>query len=451
MGTWEFFASLFKSYYSTFVALTAHSIFLISCLSYAWPSPVLPKLLNATDSPLGNPITPDESDLIGAIFYIGASIGPLCFISVVNRFGRRRVLTFLSLIPPIAYGTLAFAKTVDLYIICRTLLGLYVGAVFSIQPVYLAEVLAEEERNFLMSFVTLFSFIGVFAAVTIGPFIPVTHFNGLIAILSAVVFVLVAFGFPESPYYVMQTEGKGKAKVLLRKLRQGRIENEAGMIEDRILEESEKSCCQIFANKSNFKALILATIPLLLQSSSGVALLINYSQLIFMETNISIPSHYCSIIVVGLTFSTAFLAPVLLKARRMSPVSLLMLCLAGVGLCDLIMGLYFLYGRGISFISWLPLLNLIAFVLIYNCGLDPIPWMILGNTYPVNISAVGTAISISIFEFSIFPTMILFHKVDISFLFLISSVWCVLGIVYCKFVVAPSEDKIFKTSKNGAI
>lgn len=425
---------------------TAHSIFLICCFSYAWPSPVLSKLLQGQDSPFENPITTDESDLIGAIFYIGASIGPLCFICMVNKFGRRRVLIFLSCIPPIAYGIMVFAKTVKTYLICRTFLGLYVGASFSIQPVYLAEVLANDEKDFLMSFVTLFSFIGVFAAVTIGPFVSVVHFNGIIAVLSTIILGLVAFGFPESPYYIMQTQGKGPTQILLRKLRKGKIGNEAQDIEERVFGDSEQSCCQIFSSLTNFKTIILATIPLLLQSSCGVALLINYSQLIFNETSISIPSHFCSIIVVGLTFCTAFLAPVLLKTNKISPISILILCLAGVGICDLIMSLYFLFGRALPFISWLPLIILICFVLIYNCGLDPIPWMILGNTYPVHISAAGTAISLSIFEFSIFPTMFMFHKVDLSFLFLVSAVVCFLGIFYVMLVVKPAENKIFKSA-----
>ncbi|XP_045478010.1 facilitated trehalose transporter Tret1-like [Harmonia axyridis] len=446
MATWEKFAALFGDFYNIFVALTAHSMFTVSCLSFAWSSSVLPKLLESQDSPLQKPITANESDLIGAIFYIGAAIGPLCFISVVNKLGRKKVLAIISLIPPIAYGILIFAKSVTLYIVCRTFLGIYVGAAFSIQPVYLAEVLAMEERAFLMSFVTLFSFIGVFTAFTVGHFIPVVHFNGLIAVLSTIVLILVTFGFPDSPYYVIQHENNRKMMVLLKKLRTRRVNvnEEFEEIQNRAACETEDSWLQIFCTKDNIKALISATIPLLLQSSCGVIFLMNYNQLIFMQTSITISSHYCSIIVVSLTFSTTFLAPILLKRKKITPGTLLMCCLLGVGVCNIIMSLYFFYGRHISYLSWLPLMVLVCSVLIYNCGLDPIPWMILGNSYPVSISAVGTAVSISIFELSVFPTMFLFHKVNMSYLFLFSSICCALGIVYVKFVVGPSEELIFE-------
>lgn len=419
---------------------------LICGILYAWPSPVLPKLLKAQDSPLEKPITTEESDLISAIFYVGAFLGPLCFIHMVNKFGRKRALTFLCVIPPVSYGILVYAKTVTFYIICRTLVGVYVGAAYSIQPVYLAEVLADEEREFLMSFSSLFSLTGVFFSTSVGPFMKINNFNGVVALVSALSLFLVAFICPQSFHDGMKTMSKVQLKELLEQLRVREMDEEIQAIERRVVDEHEDSTCSNFMSKQNFKFFLLASIPLVLQSSCGMALLVTTSQLVFMETNISIPSHYCSIILQFLSFPSALLAPTLLKKKIISPISLFLICIMCVGICDLIMALYFLFGKPVNSISWIPLFVLICFVTFYICGVDPIPWMILGNTYPPNLSAVGTAISTSIHELSMFPSMFLFHKIDLSYTFLFAATVCFFGFVYFKMIVAESASKIFKVS-----
>ncbi|XP_044759695.1 facilitated trehalose transporter Tret1-like [Coccinella septempunctata] len=446
MGTWEIFANFFGSYYTWFIALVAHSNIFLTCLSYSWPSPVLPKLFEAEDNPLGKPLTPDEGDFIAAIFYVGAAVGPILFFGIVEKIGRRKVLMAISIIPPICYGVLMFADTVTLYNICRVLLGLWTGIMFSIEPVYVSEVLADEERSFLMSIITIFGFSGVFAAVSVGPFVSIPMFNGLIALVSLVISILMIFGFPESPFFLMKTKGEEATQELLRKLRNRDIVDETVSISKTVANETKSSFLEIFSNLKNLKFFMLATLPLLLQSYSGIALILNYSQLIFMETNVAISSEWCSIIVIGFTLSTTFLTPLFMD-KKVSIYTLLILCLTGIATCDFLLGMYFLFGRGESSLTWVPLVVLVIFVLVYNCGLDPIPWMLLGESYPLNISAMGTALSTSIFEISVFPSLYFFHKFDLGYLFLFSCGFSLFGVFYIKFFVVPDVEKSKKTNQ----
>ncbi|XP_044759702.1 facilitated trehalose transporter Tret1-like [Coccinella septempunctata] len=434
--SWEIFLDFFGQYYSLFLVFVGHSTFFFVCLNAAWPSPVLPKLSDTKDNPLGYPITPDESDLIGSLFFVGASIGPLLTIGIVERFGRRKILTFMSLIVPIAYTLLAFGENVELYYVCRVFLGLYSGAALSMEPVYISEVLPPKQREFLMSFVTFFGFSGILITYSVVPFVPLSYFNASIAVISSIFIVLLSFGCPKSPYFLIKTEGSDSTRYLLKKLRNSNdVDGELEDIQASVTENVEKSVFSIFTSKQNWKIVILATVPLLLQQFSGMTVVVTYSQLIFEQTNVSIPSQFCSIIVVGLQVSTAFLTPVLLKSNRISRNSLLMLCLTGLGACNCTLGLYFLFGKDVEWLNWLPLLALVAFVLFYNCGIDPIPWMMLGEIYPNNLSSIGSAVSTSVFLFSIFPILYLFKKVHIAYLFLGPGILSFLGVLYVKFVL----------------
>lgn len=65
----------------------------------------------------------------------------------------------------------------------------------------------------------------------------------------------------------------------------------------------------------------------------------------------------------------------------------------------------------------------------------------MGNTYPLNISSEGTALSTSIFQLSVFPSLFFFHKIELAHLFLFSSAFSLLGIIYIKFFVLPDIEK----------
>lgn len=423
------------------IFFSAHSAFFTICLSAGWTSPVLAKLAEIEDNPLGRPLTAEESDLIGSIFFVGASIGPLLCIFSVEMFGRKKMLTMLSAITPISYLILTFAENVELYYIARVLLGVYAGASLSIEPVYVSEIVKPEEREFLMSCVSIFNFGGILAAYALGPFIPLTYFNLLTAVFSFSFVILLGLGCPESPYYVMLREGKEETRVLLKKLRKGDVEIELQEIEKTVKNQTRNSYFDIFKSTKNLKPFILATVPLVLQQYCGITLIVTYSQLIFLQTDISIPSHICSIIVVCLQISTSFLTPTLLKSQKLTQKSLLFLSFTGLGLCNSVLGCFFLYGKEIEELNWLPLIALIGFVTFYNCGIDPIPWITLGQVYPMNINSVGTALSSSIFFISIFPVLYLFYKVDLSYLFLSSAFSCFLGILYTKFVFTEQFEK----------
>ncbi|XP_044759698.1 facilitated trehalose transporter Tret1-like [Coccinella septempunctata] len=438
--TYEYFSDFFGQQYFKFIVCVAHTFFFGIAVAMSWTSPVLSKLSETEDNPLGEPITPDQSDLIGSLLYIGAAIGPILFIPAAEYFGRKNVLLILSVIPPLTYGTFAFAKVVELYYVCRILQGVYMGGSLSVQPVYVAEILSNEERDFYMSLGTMFGFSGLLVVYAVGPFVPLIYFNGFFAIFGVVVVILLAFGCPETPFFMMKTKGKDATNELLMLIRQKFDNKEADEIQSTINNEVRDSFFDLFSSTKNIKLFIMATMPLLLQQFSGISILLTYSQPIFDKTNISITPAVCSLIVACFQVSTSFLTPALLKSGRFSLRILLLFCLTGMAICNVILALYFFAFNDTPSLNWLPLLGFVLFVPFYNCGIDPIPWMLLGQIYPRSLSSVGSALSTSIYFLATFPSLFLFSKIETGFLFSYCAFFCCLGIPYVLFIFSEPKN-----------
>ncbi|KAK9870627.1 hypothetical protein WA026_008189 [Henosepilachna vigintioctopunctata] len=442
MNSWKFFADCFgPRYYTVFIVFIANTFLLLVCMSAAWTSPVLVKLKRADNNPLGKPISANEGSLITSLFYVGAGVGPLAVIGGAKSLGRKALLSTISLLIPIAYGTLAFAERIEWYYVCRIALGFSTGATFTLQPVYVSEIISARDRGFYMSFMTFFSVGGLLLSYILGPLLNLFYFNFVIAIVSLSAIILLAFCCPESPYHLMKMRGKFETRELLKKIRIEETTKELEDIEQTVDEEKEESCLKLFTSKKSYRPFVIATIPLLLQQCSGIAVLISHSQSIFLLANASIPSHQCSIIVACLQMLTAFLTPTLLKTKILSRKFLLILSLLSVAFSNFVIGFYFFYADIFHSFRWLPLAGLIAFIISYNLGLDAIPWMLVGEIYPMNMKSLGSAVSASLYSLAVFPVLFSFHRVEISYLFLGSSVICLLGMVYVKLYVTETEGR----------
>ncbi|KAG6463786.1 hypothetical protein O3G_MSEX014074 [Manduca sexta] len=101
-------------------------------LGLAWPSPVLVKLRNETETVLSRPMTDEEGSWIVSIGFITGI--PPNFLSayLVNKIGRKYCI-ILSCVPKILVGLLfTFASEVWMLMLGRALLGISDAFVFTV-------------------------------------------------------------------------------------------------------------------------------------------------------------------------------------------------------------------------------------------------------------------------------------------------------------------------------
>ncbi|KAG5881445.1 Facilitated trehalose transporter Tret1, partial [Gonioctena quinquepunctata] len=186
-----------------------------------WSSPEIPKLTNTTTSPFGRTIDEDEASWISSLVTLGAALGPYLFCLLADKMGRKYTLLAAGVPFLVCYLVQAFGHVVELFYVTRLVMGLTVGGVFTLIPIYSGEVADKSERGVLGALISCAVCTGFLFSYSLGPFVSVMVFNLILAALSAVFLVLFAFLGKEVPHYYISINEEDLAKEALQKLRGG--------------------------------------------------------------------------------------------------------------------------------------------------------------------------------------------------------------------------------------
>lgn len=134
---------------------------------------------------------------------------------------------------------------------------------------------------------------------------------------------------------------------------------------------------------------------MLFQQFSGINAVIFYAQSIFEAAGSTLDPALCTIIVgvvqVVMTVASALLIE---KAGRRI---LLLQSSVMMGLCLIMLGVYFSLKEGgtdVSKISVLPLGSVVLFIICFSLGFGPIPWMMMGELFASDVKGVASAIAV---------------------------------------------------------
>jgi SP family facilitated glucose transporter-like MFS transporter 8 len=85
-------------------------------------------------------LSSEETSWIGSLTPAGAVIGPVLVGLLADRIGRKRTLLFTACPALVSWIMLIFVKTVVLIYIARFILGIAVGMVYAVSPMYVGEI-----------------------------------------------------------------------------------------------------------------------------------------------------------------------------------------------------------------------------------------------------------------------------------------------------------------------
>ncbi|XP_062315874.1 solute carrier family 2, facilitated glucose transporter member 5-like isoform X3 [Osmerus eperlanus] len=229
-----------------------------------------------------------------SMYPLGGFLGSLLVAPLVNKLGRKGTLLFnniFSIVPAIIMGVSEIAKSYEIIIFARVLVGICAGLSSNVVPMYLGELAPKNMRGAIGIVPQLFITVGILSAQVLGIRNILGNSTGwplmlgLTGIPALVELLLLPF-FPESPRYLLIQKGDEKtAKRELQRLR-GWEDVETELDEMRLEDQSEQaegrlSVLSLLSQRSLRWQLISIIVLNMGQQLSGVNAIYYYADSIY--------------------------------------------------------------------------------------------------------------------------------------------------------------------------
>ncbi|XP_030249482.1 solute carrier family 2, facilitated glucose transporter member 3 [Sparus aurata] len=338
-----------------------------------------------------------------AIFSVGGMIGSFCVGFMVNKFGRRKsmlISNILALLGGGFMGLSAVARSYEMVIIGRFIIGVFCGLCTGLTPMYVGEISPTAVRG---AFGTLHQ-LGVVIGILVAQIFGLESLLGsdtlwpvllALTILPAIVQSIMLPFCPESPRYLLislnQEEEARKALVRLRGTEDVGEDiqemKEEGM---KMAMEKKVTIPELFRSPNYRQPIIIAIILQLSQQLSGINAVFYYSTGIFDKAGVTQPIY--ATIGAGVV-NTVFTVVSLFLVERAGRRTLHLIGLAGMAICALLMTISLSLVTTNQSLSYLAIVAVFGFVASFEMGPGPIPWFIVAELFSQGPRPAAMAIS----------------------------------------------------------
>ncbi|CAH2059212.1 unnamed protein product, partial [Iphiclides podalirius] len=409
-----------------------------SGMNIAWPSPMLVKLGDGTQTILSHPLTIEEGSWIVSAESLGCVIyNPL--VALLLDYIGRKYCVLLGVLPKMAAALLyVFATEVWMVIFARALQGLSDSFVFISIPVYISEISSKDKRGAFCTYFQIFSSLGIVFTLSAGPFMSYLLFNIAYAVIVGITSLPLLF-LPESPYFLLNKGEESDAMNVLTFLHGSELLAKQEIKECTIKTNEEKLSMFAVLKSSTVRKTLAISITFCFGAQLvGYNAVAYYLQTILISTNTSVMPEIASVVIGVIQFISSLCTMFLTDrfGRKIILIfSLIGMCIGLIGL-----GLFFrlMPSDGetiIGFLNYLPLISLIIVVYCFNAGLGSLICVILAELFDGPARAFGVSISLAVNTMMIFVTSKFFPMV-LESIGPAVTYWCFAGvaILMCLFV-----------------
>uniref|UniRef100_A0A3B4ZH32 Solute carrier family 2, facilitated glucose transporter member 5 n=1 Tax=Stegastes partitus TaxID=144197 RepID=A0A3B4ZH32_9TELE len=393
-----------------------------------------------------------------SMFPLGGFFGSLMVAPLVNRLGRKGTLLFnniFSIVPAVMMGVSEIAKSYEIIIVARFIVGICAGLSSNVVPMYLGELAPKNLRGALGIVPQLFITIGILSAQVLGiknilgNSTDWTLMLGLTGIPALLELLLLPF-FPESPRYMLIQKGDEKtATKALQRLR-GWDNVDEELSEMRLEEQSEKaegrlSVLSLLSQRSLRWQLISIIVMNMGQQLSGVNAIYYYADSIYgsagvRENDIQYVTVGTGAVNVVMTIAAVFIVEA--SGRR-----LLLLC--GFGICCaacVVLTIALNFQDSVTGMPYVSIACVIVYVMGHAIGPSPIPYVVATEMFRQTARPAAFMVAGSVHWLSNFTVGLVFPFLEVSlgpYSFIIFSFICLVTLVYIWLVVPETKKKTF--------
>uniref|UniRef100_A0A8D3C2I4 Solute carrier family 2, facilitated glucose transporter member 5 n=1 Tax=Scophthalmus maximus TaxID=52904 RepID=A0A8D3C2I4_SCOMX len=410
------------------------------------PSPFMQQFYNETYMERnGRPMEENFLTLLWSLsvsmYPLGGFFGSLMVAPLVNKLGRKGTLLFnniFSIVPAVMMGVSEIAKSYEIIIVARFIVGICAGLSSNVVPMYLGELSPKHLRGAIGIIPQLFITIGILSAQVLGirnilgNSTGWTLMLGLTGIPALIELLLLPF-FPESPRYMLIQRGEEKtAKKALQRLRG--LDNVDAELSEMRLEDHALLRWQLVS-------IIVMNMG---QQLSGVNAIYYYADNIYASAGVK--QNDIQYVTVGTgavnVFMTVAVFIVEASGRR-----LLLLCGFGIccGACVLLTVALNLQGN----VTWMPYISItcvIVYVIGHAIGPSPIPYVVTTEMFRQSARPAAFMVAGSVHWLSNFTVGLVFPFLERGlgpYSFILFSVVCLVTLIYIWLVVPETKNKTF--------
>ncbi|XP_059768155.1 solute carrier family 2, facilitated glucose transporter member 5 isoform X2 [Balaenoptera ricei] len=393
-----------------------------------------------------------------SMFPFGGFLGSLMVGPLVNKLGRKGTLLFnniFSIVPAILMGCSEVARSFEMIIVSRLLVGICAGLSSNVVPMYLGELAPKNLRGALGVVPQLFITVGILAAQILGLQSLLANEEGWPILLgvtgvpAALQLLLLPF-FPESPRYLLiQKKDEAAAKNALRRLR-GWDDVDAETEEMREEDKAEKaagfiSVLQLLRMRSLRWQVISIIVLMGGQQLSGVNAIYYYADQIYLSAGVRAQDvQYVTVgtgaVNVLMTVCAVFVVELL--GRRV-------LLLLGFSICCTACCVLTAALALQDTVSWMPYVSIaciISYVIGHALGPSPIPALLITEIFLQSSRPSAYMVGGSVHWLSNFTVGLIFPFIQVglgAYSFIIFAVICLLTTIYTFLVVPETKAKTF--------
>ncbi len=365
------------------------------------------------------PLTTLEQGWVVSSALVGAVVGAAVNGVLADVYGRKKVIIATGTIFAIGSILCGFATSVSWLIAGRMILGLAIGMVNFVIPLYLSELSPQKVRGMLVSLYQLAITAGILFSYLINRIFALSEYNWrwmLGAGLIPALILLIGISFlGDTPRWLISKKREDEAKEIFKKIEP---DEDADKHIEEIKSTLPKAVKASQKKKKVFESWMLMPVSvgiiiMFIQICTGINTIIYYTATIFKAAGFTdtIGALYATIGVGFVNFAMTFVA--IFFTDKVGRKPLLYAGLSGMTVSLFALGASFYFKNTLGLdLKWVSVGSIVTFIACFAFSLGPIAWILISEIMPLKIR--GTAMSIatmSNFAFNfiialIFPTLL---------------------------------------------
>ncbi|XP_011640117.1 facilitated trehalose transporter Tret1-2 homolog [Pogonomyrmex barbatus] len=430
-------------------AITATLSLAIAGSHIGWTSPTLPILKSAYSHML---VTSDDASWIASFYLLGTIPGCIVAAFIVDRLGRKMSLLIGGIPLTLSYVLIIIAWNPYVLYAARGIGGIGQGIAYVVCPMYIGEIADKEIRGTLGSFIKLMVTFGELYAHAVGPFVSY-KLLGYSCLLIPLVFFMSFPWMPESPYYLLMKSRQDNAMASLKRLKRcvskDQLETDMEQMQKIVVRDlSDRGhFWDLFGTPGNRRAVIISIGLQFVLQFSGIAAVESYTQEILEEGDAGLPASISVILLSVLQLIAGLGAVVLVDKLGRRPLLITTTLLAGIVLT--ITGVFYLvkfqFGVDTSEYGWLLHSSVILYELIIALGLNPLPYMMLGELFSTSVKGAAVSLANLVSSLLAFIVSKMYQVISDNWGVYAAFGWfavsCYLGVIFIALFVPETKGK----------